>query len=281
MPALFGPAGNSASFESYAKTSVKAPGWLRAMGLTAYEYQCGHGVSIGEKTARALGEEATKHGIALSMHAPYYISLTNPEKLEANLGYIRKSAQAADWMGAGRIIIHAGSAGGGAGAFEGARGTLFAAQEMLEDTGLGHIVICVETMGKRGQFGDLEEVAALCAEHQKWLPCVDFGHLNARGQGVLNEPGAAEKVLDTLESALGFERIRRLHIHFSHIQYGQRGEIRHLTFEDSEYGPDFAQIAAALRARGYEPVAICESAGKQAEDALIMRDVFFGMEGAS
>ena len=64
MSALFGPAGNSDSFYAAGnKATVEAPAWLRSLGLTAYEYQCGRGVRVSEETARRMGEEAAKHGI--------------------------------------------------------------------------------------------------------------------------------------------------------------------------------------------------------------------------
>ena len=73
---LFGPAGSSASFAAEGHTStLEAPAWLAARGLTAYEYQCGHGLRVKLDTAAGFGAEAKAHGIAVSLHAPYYISL--------------------------------------------------------------------------------------------------------------------------------------------------------------------------------------------------------------
>ena len=71
---FFGPAGNSDRFyeEGY-KSSVQAPEWLQNMGLTAYEYSFGRGVSISLETAARVREEARAHHIAVSVHAPYFI----------------------------------------------------------------------------------------------------------------------------------------------------------------------------------------------------------------
>ena len=80
MIARFGPAGNSDSFyDEGHKATLEAPLWLHGRGLTAYEYQCGRGVRVSEETARAMGEEAAKYGVALSLHAPYFISLASAE----------------------------------------------------------------------------------------------------------------------------------------------------------------------------------------------------------
>ena len=79
MSAFFGPAGNSDSFSKAHKSSLAAPGWIREFGLDCYEYQCGKGVHIGEDSARKLGAAARDAGISLSLHAPYFINLANPD----------------------------------------------------------------------------------------------------------------------------------------------------------------------------------------------------------
>ena len=77
MSAIFGPAGNAESFPY--KSSVDAPRWLAELGLDCYEYQCGKGVNVGEATARKVGEAARAAEISLSLHAPYFINLANPD----------------------------------------------------------------------------------------------------------------------------------------------------------------------------------------------------------
>ena len=74
---LFGPGGNSVSFynDGY-KSTLDAPKWLYEKGLDAYEYECGQGVRVSNETAKKFGEEAKKYGITLSVHAPYFISLS-------------------------------------------------------------------------------------------------------------------------------------------------------------------------------------------------------------
>ena len=111
MSARFGPAGNSDSFSKIHKSSADAPGWIAALGLDCYEYQCGKGVHVGEETARKVGEKARESGIALSLHAPYFINLANPdpEALQKTIGYITAACQVARWMGAERVVIHSGA----------------------------------------------------------------------------------------------------------------------------------------------------------------------------
>lgn len=281
MKAFFGPAGNSESFLSLKGHSTQAaPGWLSGLGLDAYEYQCGRGVRIGGRAAARLGGEARRHRIALSVHAPYYISLSNgaPERVASNISYILQSAGAAAEMGAARIVVHAGAAKAEnrREALLNARRCLNLALGRMEEEGLSGVTVCVETMGKVNVFGALPEVLELCASDGRLLPCVDFGHLYARSLGALKTGEDFAEVFDSVEKSLGPARAKRMHIHFSKIQYGERGEIRHLNFSDEGFGPPFAPAAEIMRERGYTPVVICESRGMQAEDALFMKKVFFG-----
>ena len=98
MEIKFGPAGNSESFyEDGLRSALEAPKWLNQKGLTAYEYQCGHGVRISDDAAGDLGAEAKKYDVTLSVHAPYYISLSSVEE-EAIEEELSSSALAAGWV---------------------------------------------------------------------------------------------------------------------------------------------------------------------------------------
>ena len=278
MSAKFGPAGNAESFPY--KSSVDAPKWLREIGLDCYEYQCGKGVNVGEATAGQIGLAAVEQGITLSLHAPYFINLANPdpESLQKTIGYITSACLAADWMGANRVIIHSGAL---------MKRTRRQAQEIAlrslkevvkacDDGGFGHITLCPETMGKINQLGDLDEVLELCTVDERLIPCVDFGHLYARSLGVDDGAEAYCRMLDRMKEVLGEERASRFHSHFSHIEFTPGGgEKCHRTFDnDGGYGPDWAPLAAEVARRGWSPTFICESAGTQAEDALTMKRIY-------
>ena len=278
MTALFGPAGNSDSFSAQYKSSLDAPRFLRGMGLDLYEYQCGRGVNIGEETARALGERAREHGIALSVHSPYFINLSSPEpeRRQKNIGYIISSCRAAQQMGAGRVVVHCGGLTGQTReqALANTVSGLCQALQAMDDEGVGEVRLCIETMGKINVLGDLDEVIRICQSDERLLPCIDFGHLNARTMGGMSAQDDLAGALDALHRGLGAERARTFHAHFSKIEYGKGGEVRHLTFADTEYGPEFAPLAALLAERGLAPHIICESAGTQAEDAQAMKSLY-------
>lgn len=279
MTAKFGAAGNSDSFYKEGhKTSDEMPKWLYEMGLDAYEYQCGNGVRCGEKTAKKIAEKAKEHGIIMSVHSPYYINLatTEPEKRLGNINYILQSAQLVKYLGGDRVVVHSGALGKMTReeALERAKECLAAVKCELDNAGFFDVRLCVETMGKINQLGNLQEVMELCRVDDSFLPCIDFGHLNARTLGGLKTKADFEEIFDTIENKLGCERLKAFHSHFSKIEYTKGGEKKHLTYEDTEFGPDFDFVAEIMAERDIGATIICESAGTQAEDALIMKQIY-------
>lgn len=279
MKALFGPAGNSDSFALQGhRSTLEAPAYCAGMGLTAYEYQCGRGVRVSEKNALAMKEEAEKHGIRLSLHAPYYISLSSleEEKRKGSARYFLESAEAVRRMGGARFVVHSGSCGKQTReqALSLAVETLRYCLNELDAAGYGDVTVCPETMGKIGQLGTLEEVLELCSVDERVLPCIDFGHLNARTLGSIKTMEDYEHILDAMVNRLGMERASSFHSHFSKIEYTAGGEKRHLTFSDTEYGPDPAPLMELIAKRGWGPTFICESDGTQAEDAAEMARLY-------
>lgn len=280
MGAKFGPAGNSESFAAMGyKKTIQVPEYIVRMGLDAYEYQCGRGVRISTEAAQAFGQKAKEAGVALSLHSPYYISLSSleEEKRTGSIDYILQSARAADAMGAQRVVVHSGSCAklSRTDALELAKDTLRRALQAMDEEGLGHIHMCPETMGKLNQLGDLQEVLELCQLDERLIPCIDFGHLNARTFGTLNDPQAVRAVFEQIEDKLGLSRLRQFHSHFSKIEYTLKGgEKCHLTFADTEYGPSFEPVAEMIVRKGCSPTIICESAGTQAEDAAAMKRMY-------
>ena len=274
MDAKFGPGGNSLSFYAEGhKSTVEAPAFVKAKGLDAYEYEAGKGIHAGEATLRAIGEEAKKHGVLMSLHTPYFISLSgvDPEKRLASIGYIQKSLWAAELLGADTIVIHCGSASkiSRAEAVALTKDTLLRTIEAVGDTS---IRLGIETMGKVGQLGTLEEVIDICKIDRHLYPVVDFGHLNARYiGGYYTDIDSYRRTFHAVAERLGDEIARTMHCHFSKIEYTSAGEKKHLTFEDEQFGPCFEPLAEAIIRDGLAPRIICESDGTMAEDALYMK----------
>jgi len=279
MPAKFGPAGTADSFKEMGyKTSLQVPEYLNKFNLDCFEYQCGRGVNIGEEKAIELGKIAKEKGISLSLHAPYYISMSSveEEKRLNSVNYILASARAVNAMGGNRIIVHTGSCGkiSREYALELAIDTMKIALEALKNENLGHIHICPETMGKVNQLGTLHEVVELCKIDESLIPCIDFGHLNARDLGVLKTIEDFDGIFKTIKNELGSDRLNNFHSHFSKIEYTTGGEKRHLTFEDTVFGPDYEPVMELTNKYNLSPTFICESAGTQTEDAKAMKDYY-------
>ncbi len=279
MAIRFGPAGNETAFyDAGHKHSYEMPQYLAEMGLGAYEYQCGRGVNLGEAAAEKIRQEAERCGVAMSLHAPYFISLSTSEqeKADKNIGYITASARAVRLLGGQRVVVHSGSCAKitREQALALSIENLRRAQRELDELDLSEVILCPETMGKINQLGTLEEVLALCGVDERMLPCIDFGHLNARTLGGVQTKEDFARIFDIAENAIGRDRTARFHSHFSKIEYSKGGEVRHLTFEDTVFGPCFEPLAEVIAQRGYTPTIICESAGTQAQDALSMQKAY-------
>lgn len=279
MSAIFGVAGNSDSFyKSGNKASEQMPKWLCDFGLDAYEYQCGNGVRCGKQTAEKIAEEARKNNIVMSVHSPYYINLAteDEQKRAGSVNYIIQSAQLVKYLGGERVVVHSGALCGLSRekALENAQKTLILAREAMKENGLSDVRLCIETMGKINQLGDLYEVMELCRIDDSFLPCIDFGHLNARTLGGLKTVSDFEVIFDAIKNKLGEEREKIFHSHFSKIEYTTGGEKKHLTFEDTVYGPEFEPVSEIIVKRNLSPTIICESSGTQAEDALTMKKIY-------
>ena len=275
----FGTAGLSDSFAACgAKGPEAVAAYTASFGLDAFEYQCGHGVRLAHDKAALLGAACAARGITLSLHAPYYISMSSmeEEKRLNSITYILQSCALVKALGGRRVIFHPGSCGKQSreAALEKALDTMRRMVAAVDEAGYGDCVLCPETMGKINQLGDLDEVLTLCRVDPRITPCIDFGHLYARSHGGITGAPDYEKILDAIAAALPDERARRFHVHFSRIAYTAGGEKCHLTFADTQYGPPHAPLLRLFKARELCPTVICESAGTQAEDAAAMQTLY-------
>lgn len=275
----FGPSGNSLSFyaEGYTATEQAAK-YVKERGLDCFEYSFGRGVRMSDEKATAIKKAFAAEGIEISVHAPYFINFANPsdEMAEKSYEYVLESANMAQKMGAKRIVFHP-AAQGKAMRFEAVELTkkrLKILRDKIYENGFENLMFCPETMGKLAQIGTIEEVVDFCKIDKVYTPCVDFGHVNARERGSLKTEEDYATRLDYMTSELGFDRMAAFHVHFSKIMYSAKGEVKHLTFADTIYGPEFAPLAAALKKRDLLPYIVSESDGTQAEDAAEMKKIY-------
>jgi len=146
--------------------------------------------------------------------------------------------------------------------------------QILKETNNMDILICLETMGKQAQIGTYQEIVDFCKIAPNYIPTFDFGHINALGQGCLKSKEDYLNILTYSIKELGFEKINNCHIHFSKIEFSAKGEVKHLTLDDSLYGPEFQPLAEAIKELNLNPIIVCESKGIMAIDAKKMQDIY-------
>lgn len=277
---LFGPSGHSESFAAEGHTATtEMPEWIKARGLDLFEYSFGRGVNISSKTATEIGKKCSEYGVEMSVHAPYFINFASPEpeKAENSVRYVLSSLKILKCFGGKRCVFHAGAQGGAPReeAFDRTKAMFAKTLELIAETPeYADLLVCPETMGKQAQIGTVEEVIELCKMGQNVYPCVDFGHVNSLYGGILKTASDFETIVKKMIDGIGEEKTKNMHVHFSKIQYGAKGEIRHLTFADDIYGPEFEPFAEIIVKYGLTPHILSESAGTQAEDAASMRDIW-------
>ncbi|MCL2096459.1 MAG: TIM barrel protein [Oscillospiraceae bacterium] len=279
--ALFGSGGNPKSFyDEGHKETAGIFKWLKEKNIDSYEYQAGNGLNAGPASLKNAGEEAAANNILLSLHAPYYISIASGDDdiIARSISNIVRSIDSASAMGAYMLVIHSGSLGKYTRerALDRAKSTIYRVLNIIYRDNKTSVRVGLETMGKQNQLGTLDEVIELCRLDGILYPAVDFGHLNARGKSErFKTPGDYLRVFDKIGEKLTDEKAKYMHCHFSKIEYTQKGERKHLTFEDKIFGPEFEPLAKVLAENKLYPNIICESDGTMDIDASYMKETYF------
>ncbi|MCH5146924.1 MAG: TIM barrel protein [Clostridiales bacterium] len=279
----FGPSGNGEAFYAAGfKHTTEAAAYCKSLGLDCFEYSFGRGVNISEGKAVEIGEAFRQAQVEISVHAPYFINFANPddEVAQKSYNYVLSSAKFLQLFGGERVVFHP-AAQGKVSRYEAVQKTadrLKTLRDYIYLNGFENLKFCPETMGKIAQIGTLEEIVAFCKIDNCFVPAIDFGHINAREQGSLKTVNDYKNRLEYMIAELGYERVKSFHVHFSKIMYGGKGEIKHLTLDDTVYGPEFEPLAIALKELKLEPYIVSESAGTQAEDAVQMKRIYYSVD---
>jgi deoxyribonuclease-4 len=232
------------------------------------------GVRMGEDTAREIRALAEEHDISLTVHAPYYVNLNSaePEKISASKERIIQAARAGSWAGAKSVTFHAAyyHADDPEVVFERVKVHMEDMLERLEGEAID-IRLSPETTGGPTQFGTLEELVRLGVDLPGVYPCVDFSHLFARSLGEFNTYEHFAGALELIRENLGDEALREQHIHLSGIEYGAKGEKRHLPFAETEL--KYEEVLKALVDYDVAGWLTCESPILE-EDALLLQGLY-------
>lgn len=268
---LFGTAGVPDS----ASTSSTLSGLQRVaqLGLDCFEIEFVRGLKMGSDMARKIKDKAKLLDVSLSVHAPYYVNLNSPEKGQRLVSQDRilSSARLARQCGAGCVVFHAGYYGKETPkkAYETIKSGLEDVISILKSE-RSPVILRPETMGKRSQFGSLEEILFLCQELDGLLPCIDFSHIHAR-QGKVNSYSEFYRILKKIEKKLGVDALKKMHIHISGVEYNNKGEIKHINLRQSDFRYD--DWIQALKDYGVEGMVICESPDQEL-DALMLKKLY-------
>ena len=268
---LFGTGGTPHSAK--AKSTISGIERIAELGLGCLEIEFVQGVRMGEAGARQVAETATKLGVKLSAHAPYFINLNarESEKIRASQERILQTARIASLCGANSIVFHTAYYLGDPPekTYSAVRKHLGEVMNQLRREN-NRVWIRPEIMGKPSQFGTPDEVFNLCTELEGVAPCIDFAHWHARTGG-FNSYQEFASILQQVKERLGRAALDDMHIHVSGIAYGKKGEIKHLNLKESDF--QYVELLQALKDHDAKGIVICESPNLE-EDALLLQATY-------
>ncbi len=268
---LFGTAGVPLS--TPVSTTLEAIEHVRKMGLDCLEVEFVRGVKMSSDTAEKIKKKAEALDVRLSAHAPYFINLNSPEqgKRLASQERLAAACRMAAQCGATNVVFHGGYYGHSSPekTYETIRAGIQEVLSLLRAE-KSPVTMRIETMGRKAQFGSLDEVLFMCRDVEGLLPCLDFAHIHAREGGV-NSYEDFQRILKKVAKKLGGEAIKNLHVHISGALYGGKGEIKHLDLRDSDFHYD--SWVRALKDCGAAGMVICESPNLEA-DALLLKNLY-------
>jgi len=270
----FGTVGSPISTPKKPGGSVGAVQQISALGLGALELGWVQSVRVSEETCAAIRTAGSETGVLISVHAPYFINLNaSDEEWPKSRKRLMDAAHYGNLAGATDIIFHPGSYFANP-----PDQVLLIAIPRLKDCvaelrANGNLVtLRPETMGKSAFLGSLDDTLAMSKEIPGVAPCIDFAHLHARaGDGSMNSEAEWAEVLARYAKVLGHKALQRLHIHLSGIEYGEKGEKKHLPMAESDF--DLKGLFTALSKAGCAGRILCESPIME-EDALSMKQVW-------
>ncbi len=270
----FGTVGSPISTPKKPGGSVGAILHLKELGLDALELGWVRAVRVTEETCAAIQSTASEQGIAISVHAPYFINLnaTDEEWINSRKRLI-DSAVYGNLAGATDIVFHPGSyfKKSPSEVLPIAIKRLEGCVHELRSKG-NRVILRPETMGKSAMLGTLEDTLAMAKAVSGVEPCIDFAHLHARpGDGSINTYDEFSHILELYGNTLGEKSLSHLHIHLSGIKYGEKGEREHLQLEKSDL--NIKELFRALADFHCHGRILCESPIME-DDALFMKKLW-------
>ncbi|MEM1509024.1 MAG: TIM barrel protein [Thermofilaceae archaeon] len=268
----FGPAGIPLRVK--ARSTKQGIIEVKTLGLNAMEIEFVRRISLDIESAGEIKEIARKLDVILTVHAPYYVNLASPDssKAEASAHRVYESAAVGYAAGAWSVCFHAAYYMGRHSevVYSVVKETLKSVVKKLQDESI-EIWLRPETTGGLSEFGTLPELLRLSSEIEMVLPVIDFAHIHAREVGSLRSYEDFSHILSEVERVLGKYALSNMHIHVSGIEYGEKGEIKHLNLNESDF--KYRELIRALKDYQVKGVLICESPNLE-EDALLLKQIY-------
>ena len=243
------------------------------MGLDGLELEFVHGVRISDKSREAVAS-ANK---IITAHAPFYVNLNarEEEKIEASVQRIIETAQVTNELGGYSITFHAGFYLNQEPemVYQKIKSQIKIITDSLTSVG-NKIWVRPETTGKATQWGDLDEIIRLSKEFETVLPCVDFSHLHARYNGIVNTYDEFAEIFEKIGKELGQTALDNFHAHIAGIEYSAKGEKKHLNLEESDF--NYKALLKAFKDFGIKGAIVCESPNIE-DDAKLLKDYYLNL----
>ncbi|MCX7734027.1 MAG: TIM barrel protein [bacterium] len=244
---------------------------IRELKLDAMELEFVNGVYLKPEKTIYVKEMKDNYNVVLTAHAPYFLNLGNPEKVEMSKSVLIHTLKIAELAGIKSIAFHPAYyfKQNPEETFKIVKKAISDILEFSRKNGY-KVELRPETAGKTFQFGSIQELIKLCKEIEGLKICIDFAHIYSRSRGEVNGYDGFMRVIENLWKELGDSALKDMHCHVEGIQFGKTGEIRHLNF--SESGFDYRGLAQALLESRAEGIIICESPSLES-DAILLKEL--------
>lgn len=256
---------------------AKAFDVLEKLKLDGLELEFVHGVRMTDANQQLVKTTAKEKNMVLTAHGPYYINLNSKEedKVIASINRIVDTARMGHLLGAYSITYHAAFYMGKSPeeVYSQVEKTTAEICKILDEEKID-IWVRPETTGKATQWGDLDEIVKLSKNFKQVLPCVDFSHLHARTNGEYNTYDEFCKIFETIGNEIGTYALENFHAHIAGIEYGPKGEKKHLMLKESDM--NYTDLMKAFKKFDVKGVVVCESPIME-QDAVLLKEYYLSL----
>ena len=250
---------------------------LQNLNLDGMELEFVHGVRMSPANRELVKKISKEKNMVLTAHGPYYINLNSKEdeKIAASITRVLDTARMGKELGAYSVTYHAAFYMGmkPEDVYKKVEKSMEEICKTLDEEG-NDIWVRPETTGKATQWGNLEEIVKLSKDFKQVLPCVDFSHLHARTNGLYNTYDEFCKIFETIGNEIGSYALENFHAHIAGIEYGPKGEKKHLMLKESDM--NYTDLLKTFKKFDVKGVVVCESPIME-QDAVLLKDYYLSL----